>query len=97
MLSQIVRNNSISSKNVRTKASKYVSIPNFNEQSEELEKLSEYVKEQINEPQISEVNEDYICENPNEVIVDFSGVYKEKEEQLPFFKSIQAQLQAIYG
>jgi len=98
MLSQIVRNNTISGKDVRTKATMFGSILGLDKNSEEIEKLSEYIKKQTFENENTEsIEDDYICENPNEVIVDFSEIYKEKKEHLPFFKSVMAQLQAIYG
>ena len=102
MLSQLVRSNTITSANLKTKATKYSNDYKINqpEQSEDMEKLSKYIKQQITKPELStekEIDTEYICENPDEFIVEFSNIYKEKEEHLPFFKSIQAQLQAIYG
>ena len=103
MLSQLVRNNVVPVEELRTKATKFSDDFKINqpEQSEDMEKLSEYIKQQIVEPEICEedveVDKEYINENPDEFVVEFSDIYKEKEEHLPFFRSIQAQLQAIYG
>jgi len=42
--------------------------------------------------------EDYIVENPEEMVVDFSKVQKiELDKKLPFFKSITAKLACIYN
>ncbi len=102
MLSQLIRNNAATTTDLKTKATKYSSNFKINqpEQSEDMTKLSEYIKQHVTEAEIhqeTEKNDEYICENPNEFIVEFSDIYKEKEEHLPFFKSIQTQLKAIYG
>ncbi|MBR1424296.1 hypothetical protein IJ579_01895 [bacterium] len=102
MLSQIVRNNTTQSKDLRTKATKYSDTFKVEqEQSDDMNKLAEYIKQHIAQPEKpSEVtceDLDYIVENPDEVVVEFSNIYKEKEVQLPFFRSIQAQLKEIYG
>mgnify|MGYP006872972386 CR=1 FL=1 len=102
MLSQLVRSNVTSAKNLRTKATKYSDTfkANYENSSEDLDKLSEYLKQNITEAD-NEIEEnmetEIISENPDEVVVNFSDIYKEKEEILPFFKSIQAQLKVIYG
>lgn len=99
MLSQLVRNNSISTKNLKTKATKYSDTFKLARQqyTDNIDKLAKYTKLQIEEQNITENTDMNIVDNPNEIKVKLSDIYKEKEKNLPFFKSIQSQLRTIYG
>lgn len=60
-------------------------------------KKAQIENKSVKSVEISE-NDDYIVENPKEIMVELPLVTKiELEEKLPFFKSITMKLAAIYN
>lgn len=86
-----------------TKASKFSSLfkgisveKSAEKEFEMLQKISEYVKEDIQTPSEDAEILEYITENPDEVapIFDFNGSVS---TGLPFFKSIDYKLSEVFG
>lgn len=113
MLAEAVRNNlkNVQKMDIKTKAKRFSDLfqrKSFSDDTETLSEvlakahLTEYIKKESPEKiEICEEplsDEDYIIENPDELVVPFPIVSNVKlEEKLPFFKSISFKLSNIYG